>query len=131
MRSSKECQQYRCGQGLTVARDALTAVADAEALAALGGSIALGSCAELSTVLAQLPAEATARKHCERLAGGDEDEDAFALQLVTPAGAVAPVLLGVGGGVPGVMYAAFAIAEHVQLHKPWSSEVINRSEAPT
>ena len=117
--------------GLAVARDALTALADAEALAALGGSIALGSCAELSAVLAQLPAEATARKHCERLAGEDEDEDAFALQLVTPAGAAAPVLLGVGGGVPGVLYAAFAIAEHVQLHKPWSAEAIDRAEAPT
>lgn len=47
----------------------------------------LGTCTDLAAVLALLPAASTARRHCDGLTvneGAHVNEDAYALELITP-----------------------------------------------
>ena len=125
--------------GLPAARHAVPSAATTATptLAKLvGRSVVLGICADLAAVLALLRPDSTARRHCDSLAESP-NEDAYALELVTAAqtgkhGEMGePFIVAVGGGVPGLLYAAYAVVEHMQLNKRWSVAAVARAETPT
>jgi hypothetical protein len=124
-------------------------------LALADNSILIGTCDDLESILPLLPPSGAARqlcsgqdKHTAAAAVAAEEEgreeststiheDGYALELYHPAeqhgtsghdgSAIRlPFLVAVGGGAPGVLYAAFAVVEHVQLQKGWSAAAVSR-----
>eukprot|EP00937_MAST-01D_sp_MAST-1D-sp2_P007141 g7141.t1 len=106
---------------------------DADAGGGLGDSVLIGGCGD--ALVRRALGAAAGNRSCPLAAGADRD--AFATRLLRVGGGPRPrhVLLVVGGGAPGMLYGAFAVARHAQLRggasADWGAAALEASEAPS
>eukprot|EP01043_Picozoa_sp_COSAG02_P022672 COSAG02_NODE_1185_length_14007_cov_52.908398_7_plen_982_part_00 len=108
--------------------------ADVDSFASLvSGSIVIGTCKQLYPAVEVLSLGAV-RQLCQP---ASLSEDSYVLELFDPqekgidSPSKRPVVVAVGAGMPGVLYAAFALVEHLQLRRPWTATALERKEVPS